>query len=575
MKVSGVNIDAQPLLQGSQIDDMNDVEGKLFAPHMDRKRLVGLTVGFVLFFLFLIAFNNVSSDPKFSEVNETLAVLFLMVTFWLFEVVDVATTALLPLVLFPMLGILSSTTAASKYMSDLGTLFIAAFCLSASMKAVNLHKRFALSVLKVFGTKPIGVLCGFAIPAFLLSLFMANTGTTALLIPIADGVIESTIERMESERLKNVVRHFAKGLMLAIGYSATIGGSGTIIATAPNTVTTEFVQLYYEYTITFGQWTAAFIGMGVLLLGLNILVIYKRYVKSEMSQINFDMKMVNAEYEKLGRMKKDEYYVAICFFIALVNVVVLAQIFTPLYGECTKCNERGLMQEFNSTDQSNCAMQTTAASCRLVLGKWKNHIATGSWFLIGAMPLFIIPSKSRPGKPILEWETAVEEIPWSLILLIGGGVAVAEAFKATKTSDYIATFLAPLASLPQFFAVLIIVGSVSFLTEITSNTATTTILVPILFKFANQNEKHPLLYGLPVCLGANLAFMLPIATGPNAIIYGTKRFKGFFGFARTGFIINLCGVACSTLAMFTTCDLIFGLTNDYKDIPDNWKQAQN
>merc|ERR1712139_294230 len=116
------------------------------------------------------------------------------------------------------------------------------------------------------------------------------------------------------------------------------------------------------------------------------------------------------------------------------------------------------MQKFNSTDLSNCAMQTTEASCRLVLGKWKSHIATGSWFLIGAIPLFVIPSKSRPGKPILEWETAIEEIPWSLIILIGGGIAVAEAFKVTKTSDYIATFLAPLASLPAFFAVLIIVG---------------------------------------------------------------------------------------------------------------------
>ena len=145
----------------------------------------------------------------------------------------------------------------------------------------------------------------------------------------------------------------------------------------------------------------------------------------------------------------------------------------------------------------------------------------------------------------------------------------------TNTSSYIASFLAPLATLPPFFAVLVIVGSVSFLTEITSNTATTTILVPILFKFANQNQKHPLLYGLPVCLGANLAFMLPIATGPNAIIYGTKKFKGFFGFASTGFIINLCGIACSTLAMFTTCNLMFGLTDDYDDIGDNWKRMQD
>ena len=122
------------------------------------------------------------------------------------------------------------------------------------------------------------------------------------------------------------------------------------------------------------------------------------------------------------------------------------------------------------------------------------------------------------------WKKAIEEIPWDLILLIGGGIAVAEAFKVTNTSDYIAGFLSPLAGLPPFFAVLVIVGSVSFLTEITSNTATTTILVPILFELANQNKKHPLLYGLPVCLGANLAFMLPIATGPNAIMYGTKTF---------------------------------------------------
>ena len=315
--------------------------------------------------------------------------------------------------------------------------------------------------------------------------------------------------------------------------------------------------------------------MGLLMLALNIFVIYKRYVKKEMAEVNFDMKVVNAEYDKLGKMKKDEYYVALCFFIALINVVILAQIITPLYGECNECNNKGLMRVFNSTDPSNCAKQKNDGACGLALGKWKNYISTGSFFLMGAFPLFIIPSKSRPGKAILEWKTAIEEIPWSLILLIGGGVVVAEAFKVTNTSDYIASFLAPLATLPPFFAVLVIVGSVSFLTEITSNTATTTILVPILFKFANQNQKHPLLYGLPVCLGANLAFMLPIATGPNAIIYGTKKFKGFFGFASTGFIINLCGIACSTLAMFTTCNLMFGLTDDYDDIGDNWKRMQD
>eukprot|EP00944_MAST-04C_sp_MAST-4C-sp1_P015385 g15385.t1 len=549
--------------------DQSDHGDQIGESYLSRKRITGLIMGGVFFFVFLILFNNVSDNPKYDKVNETLAVLLLMVIWWLFEVIDVAATSLLPLILFPILGILNSKIVASKYMSDLATLFIAAFCLSASMKAVNLHKRFALATLKVFGTKPIGILCGFGIPAFLLSLFMSNTGTTALLIPIADGVIDSTQGSIQSDRLKNIVRHFSKGLTLVIGYSATIGGSGTIIATAPNTVITEFVKLDYDYTITFGEWSGAFIGMGILMLGLNILVIYRRYVKKEMAEVNFNMQVVNDEYERLGKMAKDEYYVAICFAIAMVNVVIVAQVVTPLYGECVDCNEKKMMQLFNSTD---CAKQASSDSCSAALGKWKNWIATGSFFLIGAMPLFIIPSKSRPGKAVLEWKKAIEEIPWDLILLIGGGIAVAEAFKVTNTSDYIAGFLSPLAGLPPFFAVLVIVGSVSFLTEITSNTATTTILVPILFELANQNKKHPLLYGLPVCLGANLAFMLPIATGPNAVMYGTKKFKGFFGFAATGFIINICGIACSTLAMFTTCNAIFGLTKNYADIPDQWKR---
>lgn len=567
----GVEIQESLLRKSDAEDgsDQSDHGDQIGESYLSRKRITGLIMGGVFFFVFLILFNNVSDNPKYDKVNETLAVLLLMVIWWLFEVIDVAATSLLPLILFPILGILNSKIVASKYMSDLATLFIAAFCLSASMKAVNLHKRFALATLKVFGTKPIGILCGFGIPAFLLSLFMSNTGTTALLIPIADGVIDSTQGSIQSDRLKNIVRHFSKGLTLVIGYSATIGGSGTIIATAPNTVITEFVKLDYDYTITFGEWSGAFIGMGILMLGLNILVIYRRYVKKEMAEVNFNMQVVNDEYERLGKMAKDEYYVAICFAIAMVNVVIVAQVVTPLYGECVDCNEKKMMQLFNSTD---CAKQASSDSCSAALGKWKNWIATGSFFLIGAMPLFIIPSKSRPGKAVLEWKKAIEEIPWDLILLIGGGIAVAEAFKVTNTSDYIAGFLSPLAGLPPFFAVLVIVGSVSFLTEITSNTATTTILVPILFELANQNKKHPLLYGLPVCLGANLAFMLPIATGPNAVMYGTKKFKGFFGFAATGFIINICGIACSTLAMFTTCNAIFGLTKNYADIPDQWKR---
>ena len=156
-------------------------------------------------------------------------------------------------------------------------------------------------------------------------------------------------------------------------------------------------------------------------------------------------------------------------------------------------------------------------------------------------------------------------------MLLGGGIAVAGGFKVTKTSEYLASFFKGLASLSETAAIVIIVGSVSFLTEVTSNTATTTILVPIMFEFAKQNKRHPFRYGLAVCMGANLAFMLPIATAPNTIMYGTKKFDGFFGYAKTGFFVNLSGIILASLFILTAAAAIFDLNVSYDDMNPRWK----
>ena len=574
------NVDSTPLLASEGGPESKKVEKRFgkFDPNktsFTRKKQIGFVLSIILFVA--ISLNDVHGEDeketkKFVKVNEMLAILSVMVCWWLAEVVNVYVTSMIPILLFPAFSIKSTKETAGRYMSDLSWLFIAAFSLAAAMKSVNLHKRLALFLLRLFGTKPLGILLGFATPAFCLSLFMSNTGTTALLIPLADGVIEATLGSLkDDEELKNAVIHFSKGVTLAIGYSATIGGSGTLVATAPNGVLLDFVQKDFNYTIPFGKWMLAFIPMGLCLLAANVTILYNMYVKKAMLKVNFSMDAINEEYKKLGKMKFDECVVAMCFVTAVLLVVFGDIAVGNTHGYCEKCENEALLRLFNNSSM-NCNDIVKKDVCETVRGRWKKYFGTGSFFLFGAFPLFIIPSKLRPGETLLEWKAARKNIPWGLIILIGGGLAVAEGFKSTETSKFLASYLQGLAHVNQSIAVFILVGSVSFLTEVTSNTATTSILVPILFELATQNQLHPLKFGFSVCLGANLAFMLPIATGPNGVMYGTNKFDGFFGYARPGFLVNVCGIIIASTFILMVASPIFKLDVSYDDMDEQWKK---
>ncbi len=527
------------------------------------KRRLGLIVGSLIFTFMLLFFRI--DDEKFNQVPQMLACLLLMITFWVTELVNPSTTSMLPLVLFPILGISSGGEIAKAYMSDLSVLFIAAFTMAAALELVNLHRRIALNLVKLFGTKPVGLLFGFMLPAWGLSLFMSNSGTTALMLPLAQGVIDSTLATTKSVEERKNIEQFGKGLMLGVAYSTTIGGTGTLVATPPNGVLMQLTLGTYGYQITFGNWVGAFGLMTFSLLLCCVGVIYfffGRTIRTRLSSV-----IIDEEIKKLGNITRDEKVVAICFIVALFSVVLLAQIIDPYHGKCSACSLALVEQTYgNSTALGSdakdfCATVTDAYACTAIAGHWSGFMGTGTYFLLATTPLYVIPSKVQRGKPLLPWKFAISKIPWSVILLIGGGLAVSKGFKVTHASSYIADFVRPLGALEPFYAVLLIIGIVSFLTEITSNTATTSILVPIMFKVADENKRHPLLYGFAVSMGACMAFMLPIATGPNAVLYATGKFKGFFGFAKPGFVMNTCGIVLSTIAVFTTANLIFGLTD--------------
>ncbi len=481
-----------------------------------------------ILFFYILFFTNL--DENNPAVTATLAVAVLMALWWVTEIVPLAITSLLPVVLFPVLGVMNGKDVSSTYFNHVIFLFLGGFLIALAIQKWDLHKRIALKILLLVGTSPAKILLGFMLATAFLSMWISNTATTMLMIPI----LISIISQLEDINLKKDVKHFSIGLLLSIAYSASIGGIATLVGTPPNLSFARIFNIYFPNApeISFATWFFYAFPLVIIMFIIAWFYLYLVFVKRGSNFKSIDKTSLKLTYKKLGKWSYEEKVMMVIFVLLAMLWFFRADIVIgsfKIYG-------------------------------------WQNIFKNPSYFNDGtvaiaiAIILFIIPSKQQKGKFLMDWKTA-ESIPWEIILLFGGGFALATGFKDSGLSQWFGEQMIWLSDVHPFFIILTIAFVVTFLTEITSNTATVETFLPVLAGLAMSIEINPLLFMLPATIAGSLAFMLPVATPPNAIIFGTKRVP-MIEMSKTGFFLNIVGIVLVTISTYYLGTYIFDIQLD-------------
>lgn len=453
----------------------------------------GLILGPLFFVLILLFFKPEGLDPKAISV---LACTAWIATWWITEAIPIAATALLPIVLFPLTGSLSLSETTANFGHKYIFLFLGGFILAMAIEKWNLHKRIALKIIWKTGTNVSRIILGFMLATAFLSMWISNTATAVMILPVGVAIVTQI---KENEQAK-----VGKALMLAIAYSASIGGMATLIGTPPNLVLAGVVEESYHTEITFFQWFS--FGFPVCLVLLLVAWVYLTKIAFRFSKGNLaeGKEEIKNQLKALGITSYEEKAILWVF-----TLTALAWI----------CRSFLLAQFLPSLDDTIIA-------------------------IVAALVLFLIPSKKTPGA-LISWQDA-RKLPWGILLLFGGGMALAVGFESSGLAVWIASQLSLVEGLPSILLVLIIIASVNFLTEITSNLATTAMLLPVLVSMASVMDIHPYVLLVGATVAASCAFMLPVATPPNAIVFGS-RYLEIGDMVKKGFWMNLTSIAVLTL----------------------------
>lgn len=501
----------------------------------DYFRRAGLVAGPVLFLLILTWFDPVPESP---QVGRMLAVVCLMAVWWITEAIPLAATSLLPVVLLPLLGIMPGKEVAPNYINSTIFIFIGGFLIALAMERWNLHRRIALRVLLLFGHSPANLVLGFMVAVAFLSAWISNTATTIAMMPVGLAVIHQLEDRYGREEVKRM----ATCLMLSIAYAASIGGIATPVGTPPNLV---FKTIFEETfpggpVISFGQW--AFVGMplSLVMLGLCWLLL-TRFVFPPERGIQIDQRVIRDEYRSLGPISKEERNVLGVFAA------------TALLWMGRESIQLG---------------SVVIPGWTLLLPESVRHMVDDGTVAVGmALLLFLWPRKSEQGESERLLDVKVfQRIPWGIVLLFGGGFALAKGFVESGLSVWLAgSVFSGVGVIPMLAMVLLVCLVMTFLTEFTSNTASTQLVLPLLASAAVAQEIHPMVLMIPATFAASMAFMMPVATPPNAIIFGSERVS-VAQMCRAGFWLNLISIVVVTLALYWIAAPVFGFSDGH--LPD-------
>lgn len=479
-----------------------------------KAQLIGLILGPLLFVLALLFLKSDSLDS--SGIFVVAAALWIA-TWWVTEAIPIPATSLLPLVLFPMGGVMSNQETASFYGDDIVFLFLGGFLLAVAMEKWNLHTRIALSIIKAIGTTTATILLGFMVSTALLSMFVSNTAAVMIMIPIGLAIIKEA-HSLSTPELGGDVKLFEKALVLGIGYAGTIGGLGTLIGTPPLIILAGQMRQIFDVELNFAQWML--VGIPVVIVMLAIAWAYMNYFsfKHGMKELPGGRKIITDELEKLGKMTREEVWVLIIFILAAALWIMRGFFF----------------DQFAFTEM----------------------LGDGSIAMFAAVLLFLIPSKKQNGR-VLDWGVA-KDLPWGVLLLFGGGLALAGSIVATGVDAWIGEMLAGVGGMPLILMIAIVAILILFLTEFTSNTATATMILPVLAGLAIALDVHPLALMIPAAMAANCAFMLPVGTPPNAIVFGTNKVS-IAEMVKTGVWLNVIASVIIIVVVYLWVPVVYGI----------------
>lgn len=500
---------------------------------MSFKSFFGFIIGPALF-LWITIFLDL--EPGKPGVTYTLAIAMLMAIWWITEVIPLAITALLPVVLFPLFGVMNGKDVSSAYFNHVIFLFIGGFIVALAMQKWDLHKRIAIRILLITGSSPARILLGFMLATSFLSMWISNTATAMMMVPILLSITKKLEEFIEKKELKK----YTVGLLLGVAYSASIGGIATLVGTPPNLSFARIFQIMFPSApeISFSTWFIYALPISITFFIITWIYLYAIYKpgSSIKSLKGVDFK---AQYKALGKATYEQKMVAIVF-------ATLAFLWLTRAGlQIGNFNIPGWSSLFNSPAYINDG--TVAVTLSIVL--------------------FLIPSKKK-GKRLMNWKTA-SGIPWNIVLLFGGGFALASAFKESGLSIWVGEQLSGIGGLHPIVIIAVIALTMTFLTELTSNTATTEMLLPVLAGMSVTININPLLFMLPATISASMAFMLPVATPPNAIVFGSNKIT-VMQMAKTGFFLNIVGVIIISLFTYYWGSYVFGI--DMTSMPE-WAVA--
>ena len=476
------------------------------------RKTVFTLIGPLLFLLML----SINPPKGLSDQSWILiALICWIVIWWATEAVPLAVTALLPIPLMPALGILEQKQVTSAYAHPLIFLFMGGFIISIAMQRWNLHKRIALHIILFFGGQPKQTIAGFMTATALLSMWISNTATTIMMFTVASSVIHIYSQNISAP---NAQRQFAVALLLGVAYSASIGGVATLIGTPPNALLAAYLADHHQITIDFTTWMKLGVPLALIMLPVTWFILI-RWVSSVNTFTNEKTLPVNSapfikqEIVELGKPTREEIIILIIFGLTAFLWI----------------------------------------SRKLIVNIIDFPITDTSIAVAAAITLFLFPAKGN--QRLLEWSN-IKDMPWGILLLFGGGLAIAAAFKSTGLAVAIGDAVTELNAIHLSIFTLVLITSIVFLTEITSNTATTATFLPILGAVAVGLSINPIMLTVPAAIAASMAFMMPVATPPNAIVFSHEEMR-ISDMMKAGIVLNVIAIGVIYLLLMALMPIVF------------------
>jgi len=456
-------------------------------------RRLGLALG-PLLFLFVMSLPNITLLS--AEAQKVVAVAVWMLVWWVTEAVSLPVTALLPLILLPLTNVVPIKEAAAPYSSPIVYLFMGGFVIALAMEKWDLHLRIALTIVKLTGTHANGIILGFMIATAALSMWISNTATTVMMLPIASSVITLLVGSVSQKGQKN----FALAIMLGVAYAANVGGVATLVGTPPNSVLAGFISTTYGYEIDFASWFFMGFPFSVVMLAITYFILVKWVYPNKLGHIEGSAKLINDKLQALGKISIPEKKVLFVFASTAICWISRGYINPYL--------------PFSLTDPVIAMM--------------------------GAIALFIVPATNFKSGYLLVWED-MQKLPWGILLLFGGGLSLASALSTTGVIELIGNLVSNNNQLSVIGVILLMTSVVLLMTEVMSNVALVAVFMPVVAGIATGLGVPVLWVAIPVTIASSCAFMLPMATPPNAIVFASGHIK-VFQMVRAGILLNVMAI---------------------------------